>query len=60
MNMKDAIGLHEFSVVPRSLFAADGNMFHYTNKSQLMSILEALPGDQLTETANTQVTGVDV
>ena len=60
INMKDAIGLHEFSVVPRSLFAADETMFHCTNKSQLMSILEALPGDQPAETANTQVAGVDV
>ena len=60
INMKDAIGLHEFSVVPRSLFAADGTMFHCTNKSQLMFILEALPGDQPAETANTQEAGVDV
>ena len=60
INMKDAIGLHEFSVVPRSLFAADGTMFHCTNKSQLMSILEALPGNQPAETANTQGAGVDV
>ncbi|KXJ12360.1 hypothetical protein AC249_AIPGENE6741 [Exaiptasia diaphana] len=37
INIKDAIGLHEFSVVPRSLFAADGTMFHCTNKSVFAS-----------------------
>jgi len=38
--IKEAIGQHEFSVVPRSLFANDGTMFHCSMKSALMSILE--------------------
>ena len=29
----EAIGQHEFSVVPRSLFANDGTMFHCSMKS---------------------------
>ena len=28
IDIKNAIGLNEFSAVPRSLFAADGTMFH--------------------------------
>ena len=35
-----AIAQHEFSVVPRSLFANDGTMFHCSMKSALISILE--------------------
>ena len=35
-----AIGQHEFSVVPRSLFTNDGAIFHCSMKSALMSILE--------------------
>jgi len=40
IDIKEAIGQHEFSVVPRSLFANDGTMFHCSMKSGLMSILE--------------------
>lgn len=40
IDIKEAIGQHEFSVVPRSLFANDGTMFHCSMKSALMSILE--------------------
>ena len=44
--MKNANGLNEFSAVPRSLFAADGTMFHCTKESLLMSILKDLPRNQ--------------
>ena len=40
IDTKGAIGQHEFSVVPRSLFANDGTVFHCSMKSALMSILE--------------------
>ena len=40
IDIKQAIEQHEFSVVPRSLFANDGTMFHCSMKSALMSILE--------------------
>ena len=40
IDIKEAIEQHEFSVVPRSLFANDGTMFHCSMKSALMSILE--------------------
>ncbi|KAK3754688.1 hypothetical protein QZH41_015388, partial [Actinostola sp. cb2023] len=54
INIKNAIGIHEFSVVPRSLFAADGTMFHCSNKSVLMSILEKLPEKHSSNSANIQ------
>lgn len=41
--IEDCIGNHELSVVPRSLFAADGTMLKCLNKSSLMAILEKLP-----------------
>ena len=40
IDIKEAIGQHEFSVVPLSLFANDGTMFHCSMKSTLKSILE--------------------
>jgi len=39
IDIKEAVGVYEFSVVPRSMFAADGNMLHCSTKSALMSIL---------------------
>lgn len=59
IDIKNAIGLHEFSVVPRSLFAADGTMFHCTNKSLLMSILEDLPSNQSVNITSIQGTSND-
>jgi len=38
IDIKEAIGQHEFSVIPRSLFANDGTMFYCSMKSALMSI----------------------
>lgn len=43
IDIEEAVGVHDFSVVPRSIFAADGNMLHCSAKSALMSILEKLP-----------------
>ena len=40
IDIRLAIGQLEFSVVPRSLFANDGTMFHCSMKSTLTSILE--------------------
>lgn len=39
IDIKEAIKQYEFSVVPRSLFANDGTMLHYSMESALMSIL---------------------
>ena len=36
INLKEAIGQYEFSVVPRSLFAVDGAMHHCSMKSSLI------------------------
>ena len=47
INLKESIGKYEFSVVPRSLFAADGTMLHCSIKSKLMTILEKLPLDEV-------------
>ena len=40
INIEESIGMYEFSLVPRSLFAADGTMLHCSNKSALMSLIE--------------------
>ena len=40
VDIREAIGQHQFSVIPRSLFANDGTMSHCSMKSALMSILE--------------------
>ena len=42
IDIKETVGQYEFSIVPRSLFAADGTMLHCSSKSNLMSILEKL------------------
>ena len=41
--IKEKIGLYEFALIPRSLFAPDGSMLHCSSKSALMTILEKLP-----------------
>ena len=43
INLEDAVGRHELSVVPRSMIAADGKMLHCHTKSSLMAIPERLP-----------------
>ena len=40
INLQEAIGMYEFNLVPRSLFAADGTMLHCLTKSALMSLIE--------------------
>ena len=42
IDIKEAVGTYEFSVVPRSLFAADGTSPHCSCKSALMDLLEKL------------------
>ena len=54
VNLEEKIGRYELSVVPRSMFATDGTMFHCSQKSSLMHILEGLPTDQ-----NKTVTGTE-
>jgi len=51
IDIKEAVGQYEFSIVPRSLFAADGTMLHCSLKSSLMGILEKLH-DNSTANAN--------
>ena len=46
----DTISLYEFTVVPRSLFAADGTMLHCLCKSTLMHILEKRGAETSTRT----------
>ena len=40
INLQEAIGTYEFSLMPKSLFAADGEMLHYLTKSTLMTLIE--------------------
>ena len=40
IDIKEAVGVYEFSLVPRSPFAADGTMLHVSTKSALMNIIE--------------------
>ena len=48
IDIKETVGQYEFSIVPRSLFAADGTMLHCSSKSNLMSILEKLNDSRTT------------
>lgn len=43
INLEETVGRHELSVVPRSLFTADGQMLHSQVKRNLLTILENLP-----------------
>ena len=43
IDIKEKIGLYEFALIPRSLFAPDGSMLHCSSKSALMTISEKLP-----------------
>ena len=45
IDIKEAIGLYEFTVVPRSLVTSDGTMMHCSCKSRLMHILEKQCGE---------------
>ena len=45
VDLKSAIGQHEFTSLPRSLFAVTCELLPSTDKSKLMGILENLPTD---------------
>ena len=51
IDIKEAVGVYKFSVVPRSMFAADGTRLHCSGKSDLMTIIEKLPSDRSVEQA---------
>lgn len=53
IDIREAVGTYEFTVVPRSMFAVDGEMLHCSTKSALMSILEKLPNSVSTSVCNT-------
>ena len=46
----DAISLYEFTVVPKSLFAADGTILHCLCKSTLMHFFEKRGAETSTRT----------
>jgi len=43
MNLKESIGQHEFTSLPRALFTVSGELLPCTDKSKLMAVLEDLP-----------------
>ena len=43
IDLKETVGIYEFAVVPRSMFAPDGSMLQCTAKSTLMAIPEKTP-----------------
>lgn len=49
IDIKEAVGQYEFSVVPRSMFAPYGTLLHCSSKSSLMDILENLDATRGTE-----------
>ena len=40
INLQEAIGVDELTVVPRAVVAADGTMLHCSSKSTLMTLVE--------------------
>ena len=55
INLEETVGRYELSVVPRSMFAADGTMLHCQVKSKLMAILEKLPTGEEQASSNDTV-----
>ena len=53
IDLQQNIGMFEFTVVPRALFALDGSLLHVTSKSDLMEILESLPQQKDVEAMDT-------
>ena len=43
VNLREAIGQHEFTSLPRALFSSTGSLLPCNDKSKLMSVLEGLP-----------------
>ncbi|KAL9960825.1 hypothetical protein ACROYT_G034330 [Oculina patagonica] len=61
VDIKEAVGLYEFSVVLRSLFDPDGSMLHCSSKSTLMHILEKFKGESsIGVTSETSTENADV
>ena len=48
INLKEAIGQHEFTAKPRALFTVTGELRPCTDKSKLMTILEELQNEKRT------------
>ena len=46
INLKESIGQHEFTSLPRVLFSVSGALLPATDKSKLMAILEELPNQK--------------
>ena len=40
INKAEAVGVYEFSLVPRPLFGSDGAILHWSTKSALMNAIE--------------------
>ena len=53
IKLQQNIGIFEFTVVPRALFAVDGSLLHVTSKSDLMEILESSPQQKDVEAMHT-------
>ena len=53
IDFKQTIGLYEFTLVPRSLFAPDGAMLRCSNNSTLMAILERMPSTSSESSSDT-------
>jgi len=43
MNLKESIGQHEFTSLPKALFTVSGELLPCTDKSKPMALLEDLP-----------------
>ena len=43
INLRECIGQHEFTSLPRTLFTVSGELLPCTDRSTLMAILEELP-----------------
>ena len=51
IDIKEAVGEYEFSIVPGSMFPADGTMLHCSSKSTFMNFLEM---DEMDPRRNTE------
>ena len=59
IDLEEAIGKYEFSVVPRSMFAQDDTVLHCSAKSVLITILVRLGGEsQQRTTTEPQFLGI--
>ena len=60
VDLKHAIGHHEFTVTPRAFFAASGSVLPCQDKAKLIHFLEKLPTDKENATSgDTVVPSVD-